>query len=131
MSVSSTTRPARHTEATIEATLMELLHGRTATGRAKTICPSEVSRALEGSDEKRWRLLMKPVRRVAVRLARAGVVEIRRKNKPVDPSNFKGVYRIGLSTPPGADERASPNGSERASSNGSESASPNEQGDTP
>ena len=98
---------ALHSRDTIERTLLTLVRERAAGGATKTICPSEVSRALEGRDEKRWRLLMKPVRRVAVRLARAGIVEIRRKGKPVDPANFKGVYRIGLPTGP-ADDHASP-----------------------
>ncbi len=39
---------------------------------------------------------MSPIRRVAVRLAQEGRVVIYRKGKPVDPDNFKGVYRIGL-----------------------------------
>lgn len=108
MSGISTPDGTSHTEATIEATLLRLVRERAAAGADRTICPSEVSRALEGRDEKRWRLLMKPVRRVAVRLARAGTIEIRRKGRPVDPSNFKGIYRIGLpNTPAGADDRAS------------------------
>ena len=40
--------------------------------------------------------LSQPVRRVAVSLAQAGEVAILRKGKPVDPDDFKGVYRIGL-----------------------------------
>ena len=48
---------------------------------------------------------MKPVRAVAVRLAREGRIEIRRKGKAVDPANFKGIYRIGLPSS-GADDRA-------------------------
>lgn len=90
-------------DAAIEDTLLSLVRERTAggatVGRTKTICPSEVSRALMGADEKRWRLLMKPVRRVAVALAQAGTVELRRKGRAVDPSNFKGIYRIGVAEP--------------------------------
>jgi hypothetical protein len=40
--------------------------------------------------------LMIPVRRVAVRLAHEGRVVIYRKGKPVNPDDFRGVYRIGL-----------------------------------
>jgi hypothetical protein len=39
---------------------------------------------------------MVPVRRTAVRLAHEGRIVIYRKGKPVDPDDFKGVYRLGL-----------------------------------
>ncbi len=90
-----TTKPAPHksfSNEQIEATLLELVNER---GTGKTICPSEVSRQLAGSDETKWRLLMKPVRAVAVRLANEDRVVIRRKGKPIDPNDFKGIYRIG------------------------------------
>lgn len=75
------------------ATILRLARER---GPGKTICPSEAARALRGPDEKAWRLAMKPIRAEAVRLADEGLVEIRRKNKPVDPHDFKGVYRIAV-----------------------------------
>ncbi len=65
-----------------------------ARGDGKTICPSEVARALAGSNEKDWRRLMKPIRAEAVRLADAGRLDIRRKGKTVDPHDFRGVYRL-------------------------------------
>nr|WP_185982483.1 DUF3253 domain-containing protein [Aureimonas mangrovi] len=65
-------------------------------GAEKTVCPSEVARALAGSDEKAWRLLMAPIRAETVRLADDGAIEIRRKGRTVDPHDFKGIYRIGL-----------------------------------
>lgn len=65
----------------------------------KTICPSEVARALAGSDEKNWRRLMKPIRAEAVRLADAGRLDIRRKGKTVDPHDFRGVYRLAAPRP--------------------------------
>lgn len=64
-------------------------------GPDKTVCPSEVARAIAGSDETQWRLLMQPIRRVAVAMARAGTVTIRRKGRTVDPDDFKGIYRLG------------------------------------
>lgn len=70
-----------------------------ARGTDKTICPSEVARAIAGPDETIWRKLMKPVRTVAVELARAGQVVVMRKGRVVDPESFKGVYRIGLKAP--------------------------------
>ena len=39
---------------------------------------------------------MIPVRRVAVRLAQEGRIVVLRKGKPVDPTDFKGVYRLAL-----------------------------------
>lgn len=75
----------------IEACLLDLARAR---GAQKTICPSEVARALAGPDERDWRLLMKPVRAAAVDLARRGRVAVKRKGKVVDPNAFKGVYRI-------------------------------------
>ena len=78
----------------IEATMLRLVTER---GADKTICPSEVARALGGSSPDDWRRLMPPVRRVAVRLAKQGNVAILRKGKPVaDLDEFKGVYRIGM-----------------------------------
>ena len=81
---------------TLEATIVELTAER---GAEKTICPSEVARKLGGPHPDGWGPLMIPVRRAAVRLAHAGKVVIYRKGKPVDPDDFKGVYRIGLPPP--------------------------------
>lgn len=67
-----------------------------ARGPQKTICPSEVARAIAGPDEKKWRLLMAPVKRVATRLAGEGRIELRRKGKPVDPAALRGIYRIAV-----------------------------------
>ncbi|MFK8035798.1 MAG: DUF3253 domain-containing protein [Hyphomicrobiales bacterium] len=75
----------------IDAKILELVHAR---GKEKTICPSEVARALAGSNEKEWRLLMKPIRARAIALAQVERIEIRRKGKLADPENFKGVYRL-------------------------------------
>ncbi|MFD0917724.1 DUF3253 domain-containing protein [Pseudahrensia aquimaris] len=74
-------------------TIMTMAHER---GAEKSLCPSEVARAIAGKDEKQWRALMKPIRAEAVRMARAGNVAITRKGKPVDPDDFKGIYRIAL-----------------------------------
>ena len=74
-------------EQAIEATLLRLVHAR---GPKKSICPSEVARALMPG----WQGLMGAVRRVAVRLAVAGRIEILRKGKPVDPVDVRGVIRL-------------------------------------
>ena len=77
----------------IEATILDLVAAR---GPGKTICPSEAARALIGGDPDRWGPLMPDVRRVAVRLMKEGRVVIRRKGRPVDPDDFKGVYRLSV-----------------------------------
>lgn len=80
-------------EAEIEETMLRLVTER---GPGKTCCPSEVARALGGSHPDNWGPLMQPVRRVAVRLTKAGQLQILRKGKPVaDPDDFRGIYRLG------------------------------------
>jgi hypothetical protein len=86
---------ARPDDAAIEATMLDLIAER---GAGKTICPSEVARALGGPHPDGWGPLMQPVRRVAVRLARDGRIAILRKGKPVDPDDFRGIYRLTCST---------------------------------
>jgi hypothetical protein len=80
-------------DAAIETTMLGLV---TARGADKTVCPSEVARALGGPHPDGWGPLMQPVRRVAVRLAHAGRIAILRKGKPVDPDDFRGIYRLAL-----------------------------------
>lgn len=60
----------------------------------RTITPEEVARSLaQGPD---WQSLLPLVRRCAIRLAEAERLVIYRKGKPVDPADFRGVYRLGL-----------------------------------
>ncbi len=73
--------------AEIEALILALT---TARGPDRSICPSEVARALRPE----WHALLTPVRRAAYRLAAAGQVEVLRKGKPVDPGEVKGVIRL-------------------------------------
>lgn len=80
-------------DAVIRKTIADLVAAR---GPGKSICPSEAARALGGPDEKVWGRLMKPVRAVAVAMARAGDIEIRRKGRVVDPDGFRGLYRLAL-----------------------------------
>jgi hypothetical protein len=75
----------------IEETILALVKER---GAGKTICPSEAARAIAGNKPDEWGPLMGPVRQVAVRLMKQGRIVIRRKGRPVDPDDFRGVYRI-------------------------------------
>lgn len=43
-----------------------------------------------------WQTLLKRIRLTARQLAEVGHVEILRKGQPVDPNDFKGVYRIRI-----------------------------------
>ncbi|MFG1395922.1 DUF3253 domain-containing protein [Roseixanthobacter pseudopolyaromaticivorans] len=60
----------------------------------KTIAPAEAAVSLMGAGQ--WQRALPAVRRVAVRLALEGRLVIYRKGKPVDPQDFRGVYRLGL-----------------------------------
>lgn len=74
----------------------QLMTLATERGAGKTFCPSEAARALGGPHPDGWGPLMIPVRRSAVALADEGMLIIYRKGKPVNPHDFKGVYRLGL-----------------------------------
>ncbi len=69
----------------------EILRQATERGPGKSICPSEVARALGGED---WHPLMTPVRNAAIALAQDGKLLILRKGKPVAPEGVKGVIRL-------------------------------------
>ncbi|KPF63475.1 hypothetical protein IP69_19075 [Bosea sp. AAP35] len=80
-------------ETELEATILGLTAQR---GEGKTICPSEAARALGGDHPDGWGPLMQPIRRVAVRLMKEGKLVITRKGRPVDPDDFRGVYRLRM-----------------------------------
>ena len=85
-------QPAARADASaIEAELLRLIAER---GPDKTVDPTEAARALGGAHPDQWGPLMQPIRRVAVALAEQGRLVILRKGKPVDPRDFKGVYRL-------------------------------------
>ena len=64
-------------------------------GRASgTLSAPEIAHAI--APEGDWHGLLMPIRRAAVALAVAGRLVIYRKGKPADPTDFRGVYRLGL-----------------------------------
>jgi hypothetical protein len=77
--------------ADVENAIFELLGAKVAPG--KSISPEEVARTV---DPEGWRRLLGHVRAVARGLARQGKLVILRHNKPADPEDFKGVYRLRL-----------------------------------
>ena len=85
--------PAMTTEQE-DAIASEILRQTTARGPDKSICPSEVARALAGGEDGPWRPLMGPVRQSAIALATAGRIEILRKGKPVPMDAVRGVIRL-------------------------------------
>ena len=82
--------PAKPESSVVEAAILRLA----AAGGGKTVSPTDVARALSANAD--WQALMGRVRRAAVKLALAGQIVIYRKGRPVDPTDFKGVYRLGL-----------------------------------
>jgi hypothetical protein len=80
---------------TLDAVIADLC-ARAPAGR--TICPTDAARAFadaRGEDQLGWRSHLSAVRRAAVRLALEGRLVIYRKGKMVDPTDFRGVYRLG------------------------------------
>ncbi|WP_297371681.1 DUF3253 domain-containing protein [Acidocella sp.] len=81
-----------------EAAILSTLAAR---GPQKSISYAEAAKALAGNPpDESWHKSMHPVRLAAVRLARAGVIEILRKGKPIDPNNLHGVLRLRLKEQP-------------------------------
>jgi hypothetical protein len=78
---------------TVEDTILQLLQAR---GAERTVGPMDVARALGGDHPDGWGPLMPHVRRAAVRLMKEGRLVILRKGRPVDPDDFRGVYRLAL-----------------------------------
>ena len=82
-----------------------ILRQVTAAGPDKSICPSEVARAMAVE----WRPLMGPVRQAAIGLAQAGRIDILRKGRPVAGGDVRGVIRLRVAmdqpaTPPATED---------------------------
>ncbi|MBD1918740.1 MULTISPECIES: DUF3253 domain-containing protein [Cyanophyceae] len=75
--------------ADLRTTLLGLLAQR---GPSKTICPSEVARALS---PKNWRELMPAVREVGVELVAEGQIVAQQRGQMVDPKTVRGPIRYG------------------------------------
>lgn len=74
----------------IRQTLLEKVRAR---GPEKSICPSEVARALGGEH---WRSLMDAVRHVGAELRDEGLIVALQKGHPVNPLQAKGPIRFKL-----------------------------------
>lgn len=60
-------------------------------GSEKTVCPSEVARALTED----WRPLMPDVRASAARLTAAGHIVVTQNGRPIDATTARGPIRLG------------------------------------
>jgi hypothetical protein len=89
------TPPEPESSSTLEQVILALC---AAAKPGRTICPTDAAQtyaALRREGEFGWRAHLQHVRRTAVGLAAAGRIVIYRKGKPVDPQDFRGVYRLG------------------------------------
>ena len=75
----------------IEAITTVMLKIAAERGPEKSLCPTDVARAVSAED---WRPLLGAVRKVAADLARQGKIEILRKGKPINPDEMRGVIRL-------------------------------------
>ncbi|MEO1104139.1 MAG: DUF3253 domain-containing protein [Pseudomonadota bacterium] len=73
----------------IIAEILSQVHARTP----KTVCPSEIARAL-ASDQGAWRPLMPQVRAQAAVLAAAGRLRVTQKGRVVDALAARGPIRL-------------------------------------
>lgn len=74
--------------ADLEQAILDLVAARAP----KTICPSDVARAMGDSDG--WRTLMDPVRAAAQRLVAAGRLEVTQRGRVVDLETARGPVRL-------------------------------------
>ena len=85
-------RRAKGASSTVDTNLDQALTRLLAErGASKTVCPSEVARAVGGEQ---WRDLMEPARAAARRAVARGEAEITQHGEVVDPSTAKGPIRI-------------------------------------
>ena len=78
----------------IEALILELCRKR---GADKTICPSEVARALQ-QHEADWRSLMPAIRNVTGKLVRHGTIRATQRGRSIDPEAAAGPIRLGINS---------------------------------
>lgn len=79
--------------------MQEILRLTEARGPQRSICPTEVARALETTPGEAWRARLGAVRRSAALLAGEGRIDILHKGKPIDPSSVRGVIRLRIRLP--------------------------------
>jgi hypothetical protein len=73
----------------------EILRQLDARGTGKSICPSEIARAL-ADDEQEWRAMMPAIREQAAYLSREGAIIVTQKGQMVELQEAKGPIRLAL-----------------------------------
>ncbi|MDD9878522.1 MAG: DUF3253 domain-containing protein [Magnetovibrio sp.] len=97
--MSDATPPANSNDDPVATAILAVLSDA---GDGKAVSPETAARAYAETRRRKndppdlWRRYLNAVRQQAIHLARAGRIEILRKGKPVDPNDFKGVYRLRL-----------------------------------
>ena len=89
-------QPKTESPLTLDEFLLQVCRDQ---AKGRSVDPMEVAVAFaarRGEEAIAWRKHLPEVRRSAVRLATASRLVILRKGKPVDPADFKGVYRLAL-----------------------------------
>jgi len=96
-------KPAEHEPAAKEETgprqSIEDMIVALCTAKGGSISPTEAAQAVanaKGDSDVAWQSWLPRVRAAAIGMARKGDLVILRKGKPVDPEDFRGVYRLGL-----------------------------------
>ena len=89
-------------EKKLDPVAISILTSLNDAGPGKAISPEKAARAYAETRSRNsdppdiWRRYLNAVRQQAKHLARMGRIDILRKGKPVDPNDFKGVYRLRL-----------------------------------
>ncbi|MDT8304354.1 MAG: DUF3253 domain-containing protein [Anaerolineae bacterium] len=83
-------KPRRVSDEEIRETLLTLCR---AAGPAGRVRPEDIAIAILPDH---WQTLTKRIRLIGRQLAHAGKVVILRKGEPVDPDDFRGVYRLQI-----------------------------------
>lgn len=86
-------KPKSKSRISDEAIVETMIQLCTATGEDGSVRPQDVAVELYPED---WQSLTKRIRLTARQLAEAGHIVILRKGEPVDPNDFKGVYRLRI-----------------------------------
>ena len=86
-------KPKKKKRISDEAVVETIIQLCAATGEDGAVRPEDVAMELYPED---WQSLTKRIRLTARQLAEAGHIVILRKGEPVDPNDFKGVYRLRI-----------------------------------
>jgi len=81
---------------TLEAVILDLCAAQKPGKSIDPMLAATTFTERRGDEPIAWRKHLTEVRRVAVKLALAGRLVILRKGKPVDPLDFRGVFRLAL-----------------------------------